>query len=142
MMSEKLPSHEPLLRVVKRDTLASNKKILVRAAAIVLALVVDALFIYFVTGLNPFAVYTTMFGGTFSNAMRFSWMLRDLSSLLLIGVALAPAFRMRFWNTGAEGQVLAGALATAAVMVYYGGKLPSWALYTAMLMASIVAGAI
>lgn len=141
-MSEKAQVHEPLMRVVKRDVLPAKKKILIRLIAVVMALVVDALFIFFVTGLNPFAVYTTMFGGTFSNAMRFSWAMRDLASLLLIGVALAPAFRMRFWNTGAEGQVLVGALATAAVMVYFGGKLPSPALYAAMLLASVIAGAI
>ena len=63
--------------------------------------------------------------------------MRDLASLLLIGIALAPAFKMRFWNTGAEGQVLMGALATAAVMVYYGGKVPNALLYTAMLVASV-----
>ncbi|MBP3655351.1 MAG: ABC transporter permease [Clostridia bacterium] len=134
--------HEPLLRVVKRSESTMKQKVLVRAAAILLALIVDALFIFFITGLNPIAVYTTMFQGTFSTAMRFSWALRDLASLLLIGVALAPAFKMRFWNTGAEGQVLVGALATAAVMVYYGGKVPNWLLYSAMLIASILAGAL
>ena len=134
--------HEPLLRVVKRSESSMKQKIVVRAAAILLALIVDALFIFFITGLNPLAVYTTMFQGTFSTAMRFSWALRDLASLLLIGIALAPAFKMRFWNTGAEGQVLVGALATAAVMVYYGGKLPNWLLYTVMCAASVLAGAL
>ena len=133
---------EPLLRIVKRGESPFKLKMFVRLIAVLLALVVDALFIYFVTGLNPFAVYTTMFQGTFSTPMRFSWAMRDLASLLLIGIALAPAFKMRFWNIGAEGQVLMGALATAAVMVYYGGKLPAPLLYTAMLVAAIFAGAL
>ena len=114
--------HEPLVRIVKRGESPFKLKMLVRLIAVLLALVVDAMFIYFVTGLNPLSVYTTMFQGTFSTSMRFSWAMRDLASLLLIGVALAPAFKMRFWNTGAEGQVLIGALATAAIMVYYGGS--------------------
>lgn len=135
-------SHEPLFRVVRRSESSVKLKIAVRAAAIVLALIVDALFIYFVTGLNPLAVYTTMFRGTFSTTMRFSWAMRDLASLLLIGVALAPAFKMRFWNTGAEGQVLMGALATAAVMIYGGGVLPAPLLYAAMLAAALLAGAL
>lgn len=134
--------HEPLLRIVKRAESPFKLKIVVRLIAVLLALVVDAFFIYFVTGLNPLSVYTTMFQGTFSTPMRFSWALRDLASLLLIGVALAPAFKMRFWNVGAEGQVLVGALATAAVMVYYGGKLPGPILYTCMLVAAIFAGAL
>ena len=133
---------EPLIRVVKRGEISAAKKIVIRLIAVVLALVVDAMFIYFVTGLNPIDVYKAMIQGTFSTTMRFSWAMRDLASLLLIGIALAPAFRMRFWNIGAEGQVLMGALATAAVMVYYGGKLPNWLLYTVMLVAGVLAGAI
>lgn len=135
-------NREPLLRVVKRSEFPFKRKAFVRLAAVLLALIVDALFIYFVTGLDPIAVYTTMFQGTFSTPMRFSWAMRDLSSLLLIGIALAPAFKMRFWNIGAEGQVLAGALATAAVMVYYGGKVPNAVLYMAMLVAAVLAGAL
>ena len=135
--------HEPLIRVVKRgEAPSTRRKIAVRLAAIALALVIDALFIYFVTGLNPFSVYGVMIGGTFSTSMRFSWAMRDLASLLLIGIALAPAFKMRFWNIGAEGQVLMGALATAAVMVNLGGRVSGWLLFAAMLAASILAGAL
>lgn len=134
--------HEPFVRVVKRGEMPMKKKVFVRLAAVALALVADALFIFFVTGLNPIDVYKAMIQGTFSTSMRFSWAMRDLASLLLIGIALAPAFKMRFWNTGAEGQVLMGALATAAVMVYYGGKIPNALLYTAMLVASVLAGAL
>lgn len=141
-MSEKTISHEPLVRFVKRDAPSMKSQILVRFIAIILALVVDALFIYFVTGLNPLNVYLVMASGTFSTSMRFSWAMRDLSSLLLIGIALAPAFKMRFWNVGAEGQVLVGALATAAVMVYFGGKVPSGVLYLYMCVTAILAGAI
>ena len=134
--------HEPLIRVAARENASTALRIGVRVAAVVLALVVNALFIYFVTGLNPFQVYITMFQGTFSTSMRFSWAMRDLASLLLIGIALAPAFKMRFWNIGAEGQVLAGALATAAVMVYFGNTLSAPILYATMLVAAIVAGAV
>ncbi|MBQ6859239.1 MAG: ABC transporter permease [Clostridia bacterium] len=134
--------HEPLMRIVKRSESTFKHKVIIRLIAVLLALVIDAMFIFFVTGLNPFAVYTTMFQGTFSNPMRFSWAMRDLASLLLVGIALAPAFKMRFWNIGAEGQVLVGALATAAVMVYYGGKLPNALLYPTMLIAALAAGAL
>ena len=143
MASAAHAAHEPLIRVVKRgEAPSSRRKIGVRLAAIALALVIDALFIYFVTGLNPLSVYGVMVGGTFSTAMRFSWAMRDLASLLLIGIALAPAFKMRFWNIGAEGQVLMGALATAAVMVNLGGRVSSWSLFAAMLLASVLAGAL
>ena len=110
--------------------------------AILLALVVDALFIFFVTGLNPLSVYGVMWSGTFANMTRFSWMLRDLSTLLCVGIALAPAFKMRFWNIGAEGQVLIGCLATAACMICLGGKIPNGLLIVIMIIASVAAGAL
>ena len=104
---------EPLVRISKREGTTFVQKVLVRAIAILLALVVDAFFIFFVTGLNPISVYGVMWNGTFMNTTRFSWALRDLSSLLCIAIALAPAFKMRFWNIGGEGQVLIGVLAGA-----------------------------
>jgi len=69
-------------------------------------------------------------------------MLRDLVTLLCISVALAPAFKMRFWNIGAEGQVLIGGLATALVMVEFGNSLPTPLLFLVMVVSSIVAGGI
>lgn len=133
---------EPLVRIARRESSSLRRKIAVRAAAILLALVVDALFIFFVTGLNPINVYGVMWGGTFSTQVRFSWAMRDLSTLLCIGIALAPAFKMRFWNIGAEGQVLVGGLATALIMVYFGNALPAPALFIAMALGSIAAGAL
>lgn len=131
---------EPFLRMVKRSNIPLSKKIYVRAIAIVAALLVDALFIFFVTGLNPLAVYKEMFMGTFGNKMRFIWGARDMTTLLCIGVALAPAFKMRFWNIGAEGQILMGALATAVCMLYLGNILPTPILFIVITLASIVAG--
>ena len=133
---------EPLLRIAKREGTTMPQKIAVRAIAILLALVVDALFIYFVTGLNPLAVYGVMWSGTFANMTRFSWMLRDLSILLCVGIALAPAFKMRFWNCGGEGQILIGGLIAALVMVYQGNNLPTPVLLAAMTIGSMAAGAL
>ena len=62
--------------------------------------------------------------------------------LLCIGVALAPAFKMRFWNIGAEGQILIGALAAAFCMLYIGNSVPTPILFLCMILASITAGAV
>ena len=141
-MADSIKYAEPLVRIARREAAPLGRKVAVRAVAILLALVVDALFIYFVTGLNPISVYGVMWGGTFSTSVRFSWALRDLSTLLCIGIALAPAFKMRFWNIGAEGQVLVGGLVTALIMVYFGNSLPAPALFAAMAAGSIAAGAL
>ena len=133
---------EPLIRVVKQDETTFQKKVIVRVLSVLLALVLDALFIFFVTGLNPLSVYVVMFKGTFGTTIRFSWAMRDLVTLLCIGIALAPAFKMKFWNIGAEGQVLMGGLLTALVMVYWGNKLPTPILFLVMFLTSVGVGAI
>ena len=141
-MADSIKYAEPLVRIARREAAPLGRKVAVRAVAILLALVVDALFISFVTGHIPIRVYGAMWGGTFSTSVRFSWALRDLSTLLCIGIALAPAFKMRFWNIGAEGQVLVGGLVTALIMVCFGNSLPAPALFAAMAAGSIAAGAL
>ncbi len=141
--AENVRTHsEPLIRLAKRDAVPLKKKVMVYSGAILAALIIDALFIVLVTGLNPLEVYGEIFLATFLTPMRFMWTLRDLVSLLCIGIALAPAFKMRFWNIGAEGQVLMGGFATAMCMLFLGQKLPTFLLFIVMFLTSILAGAL
>ncbi len=140
---------EPLLRIERRSALPVYKSVIIRAVAIIAALLVDALFIFFITKLNPIAVYQTIFAGTFNFSYGFPMFqakllqtLRDMALLLGIAIALAPAFKMRFWNIGAEGQVLMGALASAICMQNFGDSLPGSLLFLLMFAASVVFGAI
>lgn len=129
----------PLFHVVKRDKPSLLRGVLVRLLAIVLALIVCSVIIVLLTGMNPLSVYGALIDGAVGTSRRMWITLRDSAILLCIGFAVMPAFRMRFWNTGAEGQVLVGALATAAVMIY-GKALPTWLLYTLCPLAGILAG--
>ena len=135
------PVKEPLFHVVKRDQSGFARSAMVRIVAIVLALIVSAVVIVLLTGMNPLHVYAALWDGAVGTSRRMWITLRDAAILLCIGFAVMPAFRMRFWNTGAEGQVLVGAMATAAVMIY-GKNLPSWAMYALCPIAGIAAGAI
>ena len=135
-------SHEPLIHITKRDGLVWWKAWLVRLCSIVIALVISALFIYSLTKLNPIKVYDAMWQGAFSTSKRTWVTIRDTLMLLCIGVGLAPAFKMRFWNIGAEGQILMGGCATAAVLIYCGAALPTWALLVVSFIVSLVAGAL
>jgi ABC transporter permease protein len=96
----------------------------------------------FLTHENPFQVYATMFRGAFSTPRRIWNLLQSLAMLLCVSLALTPAFKMRFWNIGGEGQVLIGGLATAACMICLGGKIPNALLILTMIVASMLAGAI
>ncbi len=133
---------EPFVRMVKRDEVTIGKKIAIRAIAILAALVVDGIFLFLVTGLNPFGVYGVMFTASFGSFMKFKWVLRDVATLLIVGIALAPAFKMRFWNIGAEGQILMGGLMSAVCMIYLGDLLPNWLLLLVMLVTSVLCGAL
>ena len=133
---------EPFVRMVKRDEVSIRKKIAIRAIAILAALVVDGIFLFLVTGLNPLGVYGVMFTASFGSFMKFKWVLRDVATLLIVGIALAPAFKMRFWNIGAEGQILMGGLMSAVCMIYLGDLLPNWLLLLVMLVTSVLCGAL
>lgn len=132
----------PLIRIAKRDSIATPKAYLIRIAAVALALAVSGLFIFAVTSLDPVKVYQAMFEGAFSTERRMWVTIRDSMMLLAIGVALAPAFKMRFWNIGAEGQILVGAIMTAGFMRAFGGDIPTPLLLVLMAVVSVLAGAL
>ena len=131
---------KPLFRISKKDNTSKLKAILIILIAIVIALLVSALFIFFITKLDPISVYTSMFKGAFGSNKRTWITIRDTCLLLLISVALSPVFKMRFWNCGAEGQVLIGGLTTAAIMIYFGNKTPTFILLIVMALVSGLAG--
>ena len=132
----------PILHISKRSALHWYQAWGIRAAAIVLALIVCAVVTTALTGENPIGVYKTMFAGAFGTK-RKAWILgQNLAILLCVSLAVTPAFKMRFWNVGGEGQILAGGLATAACMILLGDKVPNWLLIVLMVISSIVAGAI
>ena len=107
-----------------------------------LALVVCALVTMLMTGENPFSIYATIFKGAFGTARKTWVTFQNLAVLLGISLAVTPAFKMRFWNIGAEGQVLIGCLATAACMICLGDKIPNALLILISLLAALVAGGI
>lgn len=134
--------HEPLFHIAKRSSVSMKKAIAVRAIAIVAALLVAGIFIFAITKRNPIEIYKQMFLGVFGSAHRITKALKSLAILLCISLAVTPAFKMKFWNCGAEGQALIGGLACAACMFYIGGSVPKWLLVIIMTVTSILAGAI
>ncbi len=132
---------EALIHISKRKALPWTAAWGIRLAAILIALIVCALITMITTGLNPLQVYATMFSGAFGTARRM-WILgKDIAILLCISLALTPAFRMRFWNLGGEGQILIGALATAACMIMLGDKVPGGLVVLISVIAALAAGA-
>ena len=132
----------PLFHISKRAALPWYRAWGIRRFAIILALIVSALITGVTTGLDPLKIYATIFTGAFGTA-RKSWITaQNVAILLCISLAVTPAFKMRFWNIGAEGQVLIGGLASAACMKCLAGVLPGGALIAVMVVSSVAAGAI
>ena len=131
-----------LFHISKRDTLPLPKALAIRGGIILLALVFCGLITTLLTGENPINVYGTILKGAFGT-VRKSWVTwQNVAILLGISLAVTPAFKMRFWNIGAEGQTLIGCLASAACMITLGKTLPNALLILVSLVAALLAGAL
>ena len=131
----------PLIRLAKRDGMAGAGQWGIRIAAILLALVVGGLVIL-LSGNNPIQGYAIIVEGALGKTSGIRQTVKNFIPLLGTALAIAPCFKMRFWNIGAEGQVLAGGLAAAACMICLGGKLPNGLLIVLIVIAGIAAGAV
>ena len=128
--------------VSKRSNITTSKAWIIRIIAIVAALVVCGIVTTICTGDNPISIFATIFKGAFGT-QRKAWItLQYVAVLLIISLALTPAFKMQFWNIGGEGQVLMGGLASAACMITLADKVPNAVVIILMIISSILAGAI
>ena len=139
---------EPIIHLSRRTGIPLWKSMCIRAAAILLGfLICGAVAFFLIEKLrnNPEKItlfYSDFINGAFGSNRKLWKFLKDVAILLCISLALTPAFRMRFWNIGGEGQTLVGVLACIAVTFYLGGRIPEWLLMILMLLASLAAGAV
>ena len=133
---------EPLLHITKRKELPMKQTWMIRIGAIITALIVCAIVTMLLTGLDPFSVFGTMIYGALGTERKAIILFKELAMLLSVALALTPAFKMKFWNLGGEGQILMGAWATALCMIYMGDKIPGFLLIIICLVAAIICGAI
>ncbi len=147
-MAQASEHKEPLIHLSKRTGVAPLRAWLIRLAAVALGLIVCGLAAMLLIERlrdNPGRIgefYYTFIKGSFSTSRKFWKFLKNLSILLCISLALTPSFRMRFWNTGAEGQTLVSVLGCIAVDFYLGGKIPEWLLLILMFIAALACGAV
>ena len=128
--------------IVKREDIPKMEVLAIRTVAIILALLVSAFVTMGLTGDNPIEVFKSLVLGSFGTSRKCWILFQNLAILLCVALALAPAFRMRFWNVGGEGQLLVGCLASAACMIKLSEALPHAVLIPVMLVMSILAGAV
>ena len=149
-MSEhkKTSVHEPLFHLAKRTNVNPLRATLIRIAAIVLGLVACGLVAFLLIeklNQNPGKIgdfYNCFIKGSFSTERKLWKFLKNMAVLQCISLAVTPAFRMRFWNIGAEGQTLMGVLGAITMAFYFGGKVPEWQLLIMMFIAALIYGAV
>ena len=131
-----------MIQISKRGAVSRKKSLAIRLAAIVIAIIVCAVITLATTGTDPFAVFSAFINGSFGTERKLWIFLQNTAILLIISLAVTPAFKMHCWNLGAEGQVLAGAMAAAACMVLLGDKVSSNVIILCMIVSAIAAGAL
>jgi simple sugar transport system permease protein len=82
--------------------------------------------IFMIAGVNPLFAISEIFQGSFGSVYGFKETVTKAIPLILIGSGLTLAFRAKFWNIGAEGQLLMGAIFATWTGLTFGDTLPSW----------------
>ena len=133
---------EPLFHIVKRDNLSTKKKAAFYVGAILFGLVFGAIICALFSTSNPFKFFSSIIYGAVGTTRRIWLLLQETALLLGVSLALAPAFKMKFWNLGGNGQILMGCLSYVAIMFYLGGKLPNFIVMLIAIITSVVVGAV
>lgn len=129
----------PLVRLSKREDMSKGKVWLIRLGAFIFALLLGMI-IFVIAGADPLKSYSIIFSSSLGKISGLRQVVRTAIPLLGTGLALAPCFRMRYWNIGAEGQITMGAIAASFFAINF-KDLPSLPLLLLMFLGSIVFGA-
>ena len=131
---------EPLIRIEKRSERPHGQIIRLRLLSVLFAILAGGLFILFI-GYNPFSVYGTIISGAFRSTMAFQATIKLMVPLLIPALGITLAFKMRFWNIGAEGQIIMGAI-FATYFALFCWDFPHWLLMICMFLAGMLGGAL
>lgn len=133
---------EPLFHITKRDNITTKKSILIRVIAVFFSLSLLCIVCAIIGGEGIDVVLGALFDGNFGSERKFWIMLQDTALLLGVSLALIPAFKMKFWNLGGNGQILIGCLMAVVCMKFFGGKIPDWSIWIIMTLLCVLSGAI
>lgn len=126
------------IRIIKRPPLPPWGRVMIPLLAIVVTLIISAVPILFAGG-KLWKSYYYLFQGALGTRFNILETFVKASPLIFTGLSVAFAFRAKFWNIGAEGQLLAGAL----VATWFGlifTRLPAFILIQVIMMSGFLAG--
>ena len=129
----------PLIRLAKRDNMEPWKVWSIRIASFLVALLLGAV-IFLLIHANPFQAYGTILAGALGKKSAIRQTVKFAVPLLGTALAIAPCFKMHFWNIGAEGQITAGAMAASYFALFWADSMPKPVLLPVMALAGIIFG--
>jgi general nucleoside transport system permease protein len=129
-----------MIRISKQTELSRVQTTLIRIAAVLFALLTSAIFIIFI-GKNPFQVYFGMLQGAFGTGYRFKETIIKTIPFAVTSLGILVAFKMKFWNIGAEGQILMGAFLASFIALNFPGT-PKPILLLLMFIAGFIGGGV
>ena len=131
---------ERIVRISRRPEIKLWKRIIVKVAFVIFALLICGVLSTIVKPGSFGRFYEYMIQGTFFSGKIVVKLLWETALLFIIAVALTPAFKMKFWNIGAEGQVLMGGLGALIALKFIAPHVPNFlAIIIELLMAVIFA---
>ncbi|MFP4490122.1 MAG: ABC transporter permease [Spirochaetaceae bacterium] len=130
------------MRVIfqKRKSVSKKAMIIVPVVSFLISLFLTGLLLTFFKA-NPFVTYWAMFRGAFGSWSNFSETLVKAIPLMLTGLGVLVAFKLRFWNIGAEGQLVMGGVGASWVALFWSPFLPAWIVLPTVLIIGMAAGA-
>jgi simple sugar transport system permease protein len=139
MMNEQgKTKREPFIRIAKKAELSLGKTVALTLIAIVAAIVAGGIFILAI-GQNPFKVYATIVKGAWRSKIAIKGTIKIAIPLMIASLGTTPAFKMKFWNIGAEGQIIMGGI-FATYFALFWNNLPHPILLIVMFLAGMIGG--
>lgn len=126
------------MRIIKANKLTKKKKIFLQIFAVLLALILTGIFILLM-GHNPIKVYISMVEGSFGSVHRFKETIVKAVPLLIAGLGIGIAFKMKFWNIGGEGQILMGGFGATLIASKFQDS-PSFVVIPLMIVVGMCCG--
>ncbi len=124
-----------------RERIGPGQNILILAGSLLAGLLAVSL-VFALNGVNPIIAIVSIFKGSFGSWYGIKETITKAIPLVLIGSGLALAYKAKFWNIGAESQLLAGAIFATWVGLNWGPHLPAVVMVPLMFMAAFIGGAL
>ena len=129
------------IKVLDRESISAVGSLFTMLMALAAGLAAIGL-IFTVCGVNPIFAFKKIFLGSFGSAYGFKETITKAIPLILIGGGLALAFKAKFWNIGAESQLLMGAIFGTWVGLNWGPSLSPGVIVPLMFVAGFIGGAL